>query len=141
MVAQGHTTVAEGWELFKEAVEEAGPSDLPNLLHQLKGRTTPMETTPPPPASPMEVGEKTSMLPTASPVKKEKEQLSEEPVIVMIGGVRKLACPQCNTIQGSRNRCDAHIRQAHTGKALVCAFSSFSSYNLDSMQRHKKEHK
>ena len=23
MVAQGHTTVAEGWNLFKEAVEEA----------------------------------------------------------------------------------------------------------------------
>ena len=40
MVVQGHTTVAEGWDLF-EAVEEAGPGDLPNLLHQLKGKTTP----------------------------------------------------------------------------------------------------
>ena len=101
MVAQGHATVAEGWELFEEAVEEAGPGDLPNLLHQLKGKTTPTETTPPPPASPMEVGEKTSMPPPASPVKKEKEAVSEEPVIVMMGGVRKWACPQCNTIWGS----------------------------------------
>ena len=38
MVAQGHTTVAEGWELFEEAVEETDPVDLPNLLHQLKGK-------------------------------------------------------------------------------------------------------
>ena len=125
MVAQGRTTVVEGWELFEEAVEEAGPGDLPNLLCQLKGRTTPTETPPPLPASPMEVGEKMSMPPPASPVKKETEQLSEEPVIVMMGGVRKWACPQCNTIRGSQNSCDAHIRQAHTGKALVCAFCRF----------------
>ena len=122
-------------------MEEAGPGDLPNLLCQLKGRTTSMETTLPLPASLIEVGEKTSMPPPASPVKKEKEQVSEEPVIVMMGGVRKWTCPQCNTIWGSQNSCDAHIRQAHTGKALVYAFFSFSSYNLDSMQRHEKEHK
>ena len=77
MVAQGHTTVAEGWELFKEAVEEAGPCDLSNLLHQLKDKTMPTETTPPPPASLMEVGEKTTMLPPASPVKKNQYQRSQ----------------------------------------------------------------
>ena len=135
MVAQGHAAVAEGWELF----EEAGPGDLPDLLHQFKGKTTPTQMPPPPQASLMEVGEKTTMPPPASPVK--KEVCNKDPVIVMVGGVRKWACPQCNTIQGSRNRCDAHIRQTHTGKALVCAFCSFSSYNLDSMQRHEKEHK
>ena len=32
MVAQGHAAVAEGWQLFEEAVEEAGSGDLPNLL-------------------------------------------------------------------------------------------------------------
>ena len=85
MVAQGHATVAAGWELFEEAVEEAGPGDLPNLLHQLKGKTTPMQMTPLPPASPMEVGEKTPMLPHASPVKKEAAS-NEDPVIVMWGG-------------------------------------------------------
>ena len=97
MVAQGYATVAEGWELFEEAVEEAGPGDLPNLLHQLKGKTTPMQMTPPPPASPMQVGERTPMPPPASPVKKEAVS-NEDPVIVMVGGVRKWACPQCNTI-------------------------------------------
>ena len=56
MVAEGHTTVAEGWELYEKAVEEAGPSNLPNLLCQFKGKTTPMQTPPLPQASPMEVG-------------------------------------------------------------------------------------
>ena len=139
MVAKGHSTVAEWWQLFEGAVEEAGPGDLPNLLRQLKGKTTPTETTPSPQALPMEVGEKTPMLPPPSPVK--KEQGSEDPVIVMMGGIRKSTCPQCNTKRGSQNGCDAHIRQAHTGKVLVCAFCSFLSYNLDSMQRHEKEHK
>ena len=87
MVAQGHATVAEGWDLFEEAVEEAGPSDLPILLHQLKGKTTPMQMpTPPPQASLMEVGEKTPMLPPASPVKKDGV-CNKNPVIVMVGGL------------------------------------------------------
>ena len=98
MVAEGHSTVAEGWQLFEEAVEEADPGDLPNLLRQLKGKTPQTETTPLPPALPMEVGEKTPMPPPPSPVK--KEQRSEEPVIMMMRGIRKWACPQCNTIQG-----------------------------------------
>ena len=85
MVAQGHVTVVEGWELFEEAVEEASPGDLPNLLHQLKGKTTPMQTpTPPPQALPMEVGEKTPMPSPASPIK--KEFCNKDPVIVMVGG-------------------------------------------------------
>ena len=86
MVAQGHATVAEGWELFEEAAEEAGPGDLPNLLRQLKGKTTPTQMpTPPPQASRMEVGEKTPMPPPASPIK--KEFYNEDPVIVMVGGL------------------------------------------------------
>ena len=45
MVANGHNTVAKSWKLFEEAVEEAGPRDLPQLLWQLKGKM--MLTTPP----------------------------------------------------------------------------------------------
>ena len=41
LVAQGHAAVVEGWQLFEEAVEDAGPGDLQNLLRQLKGKTTP----------------------------------------------------------------------------------------------------
>ena len=85
MVAQGHAAVAEGWQLFEEAVEEAGPGDLPNLLHQLKGKTTPTEMPPPPQSSPMEVGDKTTMPPPASPVKTDASS-NKDPVIVMVGG-------------------------------------------------------
>ena len=84
LVAQCHAAVAEGWQLFEEAVEEAGPSDLPNLLRQLKGKTTPTQMPPPPQSSPMEVG---TMPPPASPVKIEPSSLNEDPVIVMWGGV------------------------------------------------------
>ena len=53
MVAGGHKTIMDGWNLFEEVVEEAGPGDLHQLLRQLKGKTTP---TPPP--TPMEVVQK-----------------------------------------------------------------------------------
>ena len=29
MIAEGHKTVAEGWRMFKEAVDESMPRDLP----------------------------------------------------------------------------------------------------------------
>ena len=98
LVTQGHTAVTEGWQLFEEAVEEVGPSDLPNLLRQLKEKTTPTQMPPPPQTSPMEVG---NMPPPASPIKVEESCLNEDPVIVMVGGVKKWACPQCNTIWAS----------------------------------------
>ena len=126
--------VAEGWELFEEAVEEGAPGDLPALLRHLKGKTTP---------TPMDLSKDTpSPAPSPSPAKKVKtENVSEEPVMLMLGDKRSWACPQCNTVRGSKNGCDAHIRMVHTGKALVCAFCSFSTYNMDSLQRHEKEHK
>ena len=31
-VAAGHRMIAEGWEMFEEAVEAAGTGDLPQLL-------------------------------------------------------------------------------------------------------------
>ena len=57
MLANGHKTVAEGWDLFKEAVEEAGPRDLPQLLWQFKGKMMLMLMPTPPPPSLMEVGQ------------------------------------------------------------------------------------
>ena len=140
MILEGHKTVAEGWRMFEEAIDESMPGDLPQLLRQLKEETTPM-----PSPSPMDIGQASqpsqpvpAML---SPVKREGGSKNEEPVIVMILGHRNWACSQCNTVWGSHNGCDAHIRQAHTGKALVCLFCSFSTYNMDLLMRHEKEHK
>ena len=41
--------IAEGWEMFEEAVEAAGTGDLPQLLRSLRGMTTPTPPPPPPP--------------------------------------------------------------------------------------------
>ena len=73
-----------------------------------------------------------------SPVK--KEGASSESFVVVVGGVRKWACPQCSTVRGLKNGCNAHIRQAHTGKVLLCGLCGFSTCNLDSLSRHEKEH-
>ena len=149
-VAAGHRMIAEGWKMFKEAVEAAGTGDLPQLLRSLRGMT--MLTPPPPPtptpppaaagplkqqgatAVPMEVAGVSGV----SPVK--KEGASSEAVVVVVWEVRKCACPQCSTVRGLKNGCDAHIRQAHTGKVLLWGLCGFSMYNLDSLSRHEKEH-
>ena len=130
--------VAQWWALFEEAVEGAGEGDLLNLLHHLRGVMTPM---PPPPQqapAPMDVQQRETTTPRPSPVKEENR--GDWPVVVMVGGTHSWACPQCNMVRGWKNGCDAHIRQAHTGKALVCALCRFSIYNMDLLQRHKKEH-
>ena len=49
-MAEGHRMVAEGWMLFVRTCEEVGQGELPQLLRQLKGVTTP---TPAPESSPM----------------------------------------------------------------------------------------
>ena len=49
-VAEGHRLVSEGWTLFEHTCEEVGPGELPQLLRQLKGATTP---TPAPELSPV----------------------------------------------------------------------------------------
>ena len=118
-VAAGHRMIAEGWEMFEEAVEAAGTGDLPQLLRSLRGMTT---LTPPPPPLPTP--------PQTHPVEQEPMtgvpmEASSEPVVV--GGVRKWACPQCSTVRGSKNGCNAHIRQAHTGKVLLCGLCGFST--------------
>ena len=97
MIMEGHKTVAEGWRMFKEAVDESMPRDLPQLLRQLKEKTMP---TPPP--SPMDIGQATGQTqpvpPTPSLGKNGGGSKSKEPVIVIISGHRNWACPQCNTV-------------------------------------------
>ena len=95
--------VADGWALFEEAIEGAGEGDLPQLLCHLRGVMT--LTLPP-----QQSATPTDVPPTPSPAKKIKtENLGYQPVVVMVGGSRSWACPQCNMVRGSKNGCDAHI--------------------------------
>ena len=120
MIAAGHRMVADGWALFEEAIEGAGEGDLQQLLHHLRGVTTP---TPPPQQS----ATPTDVPPTPSPAKKIKtKNLGDQPVIVMVGGESLMGLPpQCNMVRGSKKGCDTHIWQVHRGKALVCDLCSF----------------
>ena len=127
----GHRMVAQGWDLFEEVVKDAGVGDLPQLLRSIKTMTTPLPATPPPK---MDVSGVTPL-----PVKKEPGT-GEEPVYVKVGGEVHYSCPQCDKVTGSKYGCDAHIREVHTGKALVCAYCKFSTYNMDSLNRHQREH-
>ena len=99
---------------------------------------TPMLPPPQPAPALMDVQQGQSTMPRLSLVKEENR--GDQPVVVMVGGTCSWACPQCNMVRELKNGCDAHIRQAHTGRALVCALCSFSTYNMDSLQRHEKEH-
>ena len=97
-VAAGHRMIVEGWEMFKEAVEAAGTGDLPQLLRSLRGMTMPTPPPPPPPtpppAGPIEqqgataVAMEVAGVSGVSPVK--KEGASSEPVVVVVGGDKKM---------------------------------------------------
>ena len=138
-MSEGNKTIADRWHLFEEACESAGPGDLPQLLRSLKGMSTPTPTSQPLTLSPMVTSKAPAPLPT--PVKMKQEALDlEEPVVIRIEGKRKWSCPQCGFIKGSKNGCDAHIRETHSKKALLCALWSFYTFNMDSLNRYVKEH-
>ena len=86
--------IAEGWEMFEEAVEAAGTGDLPQLLRSLRGMTMP--TPPPPPPTPQPTGAVEEQAATAVPMEVagvslvKKEGASSEPVVVIVGGGKKM---------------------------------------------------
>ena len=130
--------VAEGWTLFERTCEEVGPGELPQLLRQLKGAMTP---TPAPESSPMktepmEEGEvKSAADPSVS-------AFIEIPIMIKLGPREYIyKCGNCDIAPRTKQSIDAHIRSVHTKEALLCSFCYFSTYNLDSLQRHEKEHK
>ena len=101
--------------------------------------STPTPTSQPSTLSPMDTSK--ALTPSLSPVNIKQEALDpEEPVVIRIEGKRKWSCPQCGFVKGSKNGCDAHIRETHSKKALLCALCSFSTFNMDSLNRHVKEH-
>ena len=137
-MAEGHRMVAEGWMLFERMCEEVGPGELPQLLRQLKGVTTP---TPAPESSPMKT----------EPMEEGEVKLAADPgmsafikipIMIKLGPREYIyKCGNCNIAPRTKRAIDAHIRSVHTKKALLCSFCHFSTYNMDSLQSHEKEHK
>ena len=138
-MAEGHRLVSEGWTLFEHMCEEVGPGELPQLLRQLKGVTTP---TPAPDPSPVKI----------EPMEEEGEiklladpgvsGFIEMPIMIKLGPCEyTYKCGNCDIAPRTKRAIDAHIHSVHTKKALLCSFCHFSTYNMDSLQRHEKEHK
>ena len=136
LVAKGHKMVSDGWVLFEKTAEETAPGKLRQLLQSLKMNTTPPAT-----------------LTTPTKVKKEEEEeeemeqepgtskIVETPIYVKLEDNKyEYRCGNCNvTPMRSKYGMDAHICSVHTKKALLCTFYAFSTYNLDSLNRHERE--
>ena len=137
-VAEGHRLVSEGWTLFKRMCEEVGPGELPQLLRQLKGAMTPTPASESSPVEtePMEEGE---VKPVADPG---MSGFIKMPIMIKLGPCEYIyKCGNCDIAPKTKRAIDAHICSVHTKKALLCSFCHFSTYNMDSLQRHEKEHK
>ena len=128
-VAEGHRLVSEGWTLFERTCEEVGPGELPQLLRQLKGATTPtpaLESSPVK-TEPMEEGE---VKPVADPG---MSGFIEMPIMIKLGPREYIyKCGNCNIAQKTKCAIDAHSRSVHTKEALLCSFCHFSTYNIHS---------
>ena len=145
MVADGHRRVANGWNLFEEACSEAGPGELPQLLRSLKVATTPPPTTMGPPSTPgselpMKVDPDSPQTPSPGPGT--SGDVKDEPILIKLEGHKyNYRCPNCSIApMRSKRGMDAHIRAVHTKVPILCAYCDFTSYNMDSVQRHKKTH-
>ena len=137
-MAEGHRMVTEGWTLFECTYEEVGPGELPQLLRQLKGVMTP---TPAPESSPMktEPMEEGEVKSAADPG---VSAFIEMPIMIKLGPCEYIyKCGNCDFAPKTKRAIDAHICSVHTKKALLCSLCHFSTYNMDSLQRHEKEHK
>ena len=126
--------VSDGWVLFEKMAEETAPGELRQLLWSLKMSTTPLAT-----------------LTTPMKVKKEEEEemeqepgtskIVETPIYVKLEDNKyEYRCGNCDvTPMKSKYGMDAHIHSVHTKKALLCMLCPFSTYNLDSLNRHEWE--
>ena len=117
------------------------PGELPQLLRQLKSATTPTPTPTPGLSTPAK--EEVPMEEDVA-VKQEREEINKTPIMIKLGGHKyQFKCGNCDIApKATSHAMDAHIRSVHTKEALVCYICPFTTYNLDSLQRHEKqEHK
>ena len=134
--------MAEGWAAFEKTCNEVGAGELPQLLRYVKMATTP---TPTPTPTKFETKEEETDEEATATTSADVPKISgiiEKPIHISVAGKTKMyKCGNCDiTPTRSRMGMDSHIRAVHTKKALVCSFCPFSTYSMDSLQRHEKEH-
>ena len=135
--------MAEGWAAFEKTCKEVGAGELPQLLRYVKMATTPTPTSTPTKFKTKEEETDEEATATTSADPPNMSGFIEKPIHISVGDRTKMyKCGNCDiTPTRSRMGMDSHIRAVHTKKALVCSFCAFSTYNMDSLQRHEKEHK
>ena len=64
----------------------------------------------------------------------------ETPIMIKLGPHQyQYKCRNCDIApRATKHAMDAHIHSVHTKKALLCSFCHFSTYNMDSLQRHEE---
>ena len=136
-VSAGHKMVAEGWTFIEKMCEEVGPGELPQLNSAMTLSRGPSTPTTPVKTEPMEEEGEVQQLadPGAS-------GFIETPIMIKLGPHNyQYKYGNCDIPPRIKCAMDAHIHSAHMKKALLCSFCHFSTYNMDSLQSHEKEHK
>ena len=135
--------MAEGWAAFEKTCNEVGAGELPQLLRYIKMATTPTPTPTPTKfeTTKEEATDEEATATTSADVPK-ISGIIEKPIHISVAGKTKMyKCGNCDIPPKTKRAMDAHIRSAHTKKALLYSFCHFTTYNMDSLQRHEKEHK
>ena len=150
MVTVDHRMVIEGWSLFDCTWEEVGPGELPQLLRQLKNAMTPTSPATPGPSTPT-THVKTEPMEEEEGVAQQLVAMAdlgasgfiEIPIMIKLGPHQyQYRCGNCNIApRATKHVMDTYIHSVHTKKALLCSFCHFSTYNMNSLHRHEKEHK
>ena len=150
-IHQVQQMVADGWGLFEEAMVESGLGDLPNILWALK---TTLTRPPRTPALPGDVKMEDMPPPlTPSPKLEAAGSRATTPLAMTLcslnlrrrkGGkvTYKYGCPisGCeHPVMASKHSMDAHIRENQTLEPHLCTFCNFTSFNFDSVMKHKRK--
>ena len=123
-IAAAKLEEAKAWQELAD-VFDGSVGDMPQLLTALKKATNP---------DPDEL---------ATLARQVKPEEDFKPIEQGTWPNRTWACPVLGCgfpPAGSLRGCDSHIREAHTKQAYHCSFCAWSTFNLDSLQRHEKSH-
>ena len=138
-VKMGLLAQADGITALESVCEDTPLNLLPDLLASTKthfdvgGLVVKKE-----PSTPVKEEGKTSQDPSTPSTSGEK---SGEATAVWVAA-STYKCSECEAMFGSRNGCNSHINQMHTGIYHLCKFCDWSSPNVDSLKRHvRKSHK
>ena len=136
-VAAGHRMVAEGWTLFEQTCEEVGPGELPQLLRQLKSERLLFLDLQLLSRQSQWKKRRCSSQKVAEPeASASASGINETPIMIKLGPHMYIyKCGNCDIPPKTKRAMDAHIRSAHTKKALLCSFCHFTTYNMDSLQK------